>query len=333
MHLERGRPRDDAFACLYADGRLAAAVADGLGSRPHSRYGAAFAVAALCEELVAAMKEGPIGEPEAVRDFPQVAAGTTSNGPLLNLRHRLRRSWPWPLREMQPRSPVPVPVPDFGERAAGIPRDEAAEYWGTLAWRRSAPQEASAHAAALERAVRRAFQRARARLERYAADSGVPLEDLGCTLMGVLVDTSEGSIAAGHVGDGLTSWLHPRHGAQALVEPPSTNDPGQTFTFTQPDWEARLAVAAYASEEAADAPAIFLMTDGVAQDCTHPPPEGIFEKWSRDVEREMRSGGDAAISAQRLVRWLATYEARGSWDDRTLVVLLRDMPDTAIGVE
>lgn len=47
-HIRDGSPRDDAFAVRSAGEWLAVAVADGMGSRKRSRYGASYAVEALC---------------------------------------------------------------------------------------------------------------------------------------------------------------------------------------------------------------------------------------------------------------------------------------------
>src|SRR5262245_13594959 len=51
-HLHENRPRDDAFAARTLAACLAAAVADGVGSHSHSRFGAAFAVDYLCRHLL-----------------------------------------------------------------------------------------------------------------------------------------------------------------------------------------------------------------------------------------------------------------------------------------
>ena len=65
------------------------------------------------------------------------------------------------------------------------------------------------------------------------------------------------------------------------------------------------------------------MTDGVAEDCIHPPPHDIFQRWSRDIDRELRKDEPMPQIATKLLRWLASYEVKGSWDDRTLVTVLR----------
>jgi len=140
----------------------------------------------------------------------------------------------------------------------------------------------------------------------------------------MLLNTETGEVAVGHIGDGLVAKFHPGFGAKPLVEAPMPGEVGETYMLTQSDWEKYLAVRALSSQEAEGITTFYLMTDGVAEDCTHPPPEDIFQQWMRDIDREMRKDGPLPQTATRLLRWLATHEVRGSWDDRTLVLVLRD---------
>ncbi len=178
-------------------------------------------------------------------------------------------------------------------------------------------------APSLSAAVRSAFGSTRAELEGYVSRLGVPLRDIHCTLMCVLLDTRTGAFAAGHIGDGLIAALHPGFGARPAVEPPSTGNVGETYLITQDGWERYLAVTESSPAEAEGISTLYLMSDGVADDCSHPPPPGVFDRWARDIDREVRSSAGAGTSAVRLVRWLANYELPGSWDDRTLVVLAK----------
>lgn len=98
---------------------------------------------------------------------------------------------------------------------------------------------------------------------------------------------------------------------------------GETYVLTQSDWEKYLVVRSLSATEAQGITTFYLMTDGVADDCTHPPPADIFQRWARDMDREVRKEEPLPQTATRLLRWLATYEVRGSWDDRTLVVVMR----------
>jgi len=56
LHVHQQLSRDDAFLIRTADEWIAVAVADGVGSRRSSRYGATYAVGALCEFLLRAIQ-------------------------------------------------------------------------------------------------------------------------------------------------------------------------------------------------------------------------------------------------------------------------------------
>jgi hypothetical protein len=174
-----------------------------------------------------------------------------------------------------------------------------------------------------EEAVRRAFRHTRHDLEKFAKEQGFSLQDLHCTLLGLVLNTETGAFAVGQIGDGVIAAWHPDHKARFLVEAPTPGEAGQTYVLTQSGWGEYLAVKAYPSEEAEGWTTFYLMTDGVADDCIYPPPEGIFERWAQDMDREVRKE-DLPQTASRLLYWLATYKRRGSWDDRTLVVVFRE---------
>jgi hypothetical protein len=67
------------------------------------------------------------------------------------------------------------------------------------------------------------------------------------------------------------------------------------------------------------------MTDGVSDICS-PPPNGILDRFTRDIERELRRAPHTGDAALRLVRFLTETKVRGSWDDRTLVVVIPNRP-------
>ena len=61
LHLAKGTPRDDAFAIRSYGPWLAVGVSDGVGSRPHSRYGATYVAEALASMLLRPFVP-PLGE-------------------------------------------------------------------------------------------------------------------------------------------------------------------------------------------------------------------------------------------------------------------------------
>jgi len=339
MHIREGTPRDDACAIRSVGPWLAVAVADGAGSRPNSRYGASYAVASLCEHMLRLVQgvgsEQPPAETDAAPCPNPVAPTQQAGSPLFGCFPRL--TWLARLirtRALQQPESSPSPSQSFAEQPvmqvfaqsiSALPRNEARFAWGTLGWRRQERSHIEANNTPdLAECVRGAFHATREGLEVYAKQRGMHIGEVHCTLLGLLLDTRTGALGVGQIGDGLISCLHPGLGARPLVEPPVTGNVGETYVLTQSDWKRYLAVRALEPGETAGVSTLYIMTDGVAEDCTHPPPEGIFERWSRDIEKELRNASDPPAAAVKLMRWLATYQARGSWDDRTLAVLMRD---------
>jgi serine/threonine protein phosphatase PrpC len=362
LHLRDVRPRDDAFAVRSAGAWLAVAVSDGAGSRPQSRYGASFAVEALCEQLlreatgVTSPPEIQSAESASTADGNEKPTQVESIAPQEAAAHS-EGGFP---AQAAPKAEVSYPLPAFDVPPMSAPSDEAASTCGTLTWHwqppapnregeapaepvappeRRPPAEPAAPAEPapvgsagalpspppdLGECVRRAFQRTRQGLKGFAQSRGVALRELHCTLIGLLLNTETGAVAVGHIGDGLAAMFHPGMGAQPLVEAPTPGEVGETYVLTQSDWEKYLSVRALSPKEAEGITTFYLMTDGVADDCTHPPPEDIFQRWARDIDREVRKEESLPQTATRLLRWLATHEVRGSWDDRTLVVVMRD---------
>lgn len=352
MHLREKRPRDDAFAIRSAGAWVAVAVADGVGSRPYSRYGSSYAVEALCEQLLrealGVSKQPDLGK-DALKEQVEIEIHTppkmkTSHKPkpliLVQLLLRIASWMIQPSHSTQSNADVlvndRVELPD-PERSVLVNPTEGNEH-GTICWQCewdtigdvSVPQNPSRSTNLSEDAILRAFQRTRLGLEQFVQSRGLNLSDVSCTLQGLLLNTETGVVAVGHIGDGLIATLHQGLGAHPLVTPPRPGATGETFVFTQKDWQEHLSVRYLNSQESVGITTFYLMTDGVADDCIHPPPEDIFQRWARDIDRELRKHEQLSQTAARLLYWLANYKARGSWDDRTLVVILRK-PDTEQG--
>jgi hypothetical protein len=340
-HRHEGRPRDDAFAVGAAGVWLAVAVSDGVGSCPSSRYGSSFAVQTLSEHLLQealriSSQELPqtdvSSRPEEVcaqEESPPPEAVSTMEPPSTKSSRE-----PFPLfscvvtppTDEQANAWVTWSVYDLSlGRNERVPTDCCGGWVYDLSLGRNESEGVATDALQLvsEEAVRRAFRHTRHDLEKFAEEQGFSLQDLHCTLLGLVLNTETGAFAVGQIGDGVIAAWHPDRKACFLVEAPTPGEAGQTYVLTQSRWEEYLAVKAYPSEEAEGWTTFYLMTDGVADDCIYPPPEGIFERWAQDVDREVRKE-DLPQTASRLLYWLATYERRGSWDDRTLVVVFRE---------
>ncbi|MFJ5779775.1 protein phosphatase 2C domain-containing protein [Streptomyces sp. NPDC093094] len=324
QHSYNGRPREDAFAAR-SDGRwLAVAVADGVGSRPHSRYGAT-----LCAERLADHLLQGAAQCQQSNDLPHAE----------------------PVVQAEGLPPASDSAPDAGESSllvealvAGGPLGEfppalepsvqrlmesSAEHAATLTWNRRLPGPASLETAQdmtpaeLQALVRAAFVATRDDLDNFAESRGLTARDLSCALLGVVLDTHDGRGAGGHIGDGAIAVLDHAHAPRPLVDPPAPAEPGAVYAISHPRWETYLATAPFTAEPGQPPPSLLLMTDGVSVDHLYPPPEGVYEQACRDIQAQL-SGLPPGYAALKLVHWLATYRLPGSFDDRTLVAVLSD---------
>lgn len=333
LHIHEMRPRDDAFAVHSSGVWLAAAVSDGLGSRKQSRYGASFAVEALCEHMLRGVV-GIAASPDQQAGIASVKADNNNNS--THIGSIAQQGSP----TSKTRSSNWLCV--FESPSLVTPLDKDTTAFGTLAWywqppeddisdnerrqRQTQSMETTISQFQLDKHVHRAFQYTREGLEQFAQTRGVLLDELHCTLLGLLLNTDTGAVAVGHIGDGLVAAFHSGLGAQPLIEAPTPGGTGDTYVLTQSDWEKYLAVRFLSPKEAEGITIFYLMTDGIEDDCTHPPPEDVFQKWSRDIDREVRKEASLPQTATRLLRWLATYDVKGSWDDRTLVIVFKCTP-------
>src|SRR5947207_341533 len=75
IHLRGSLPRDDAFIIRGSGQWIAIAMADGVGSRPLSRYGATYAVEALTAALLRTLAE-PLAAGKASGHAPGASSAT-----------------------------------------------------------------------------------------------------------------------------------------------------------------------------------------------------------------------------------------------------------------
>jgi hypothetical protein len=172
----------------------------------------------------------------------------------------------------------------------------------------------------LEGIVRRAFVETRTAVARRAGDLGVEPADLGCTLLGVLIDTTTGISAHGQVGDGAIVGSNGAGLAGPLVDVPWSSDPNEVCPLVHPRWESFFNVRVIPAEYAPSL--IFVMTDGVANDCLPGVSEAELGAWIARLGDDIRSGPPAS-GAARLLRWIASYQRPDSFDDRTIVGIYR----------
>lgn len=175
-----------------------------------------------------------------------------------------------------------------------------------------------------------AFQDTRIDLQTFASKKGIEfrLDELHCTLLGLALNVKTGEMGVGQIGDGLILVFDDKKEAKLLAEPPSTDDPSSSYFITQVDWEKYLDTREVPVEQVEHSDTFYLMTDGVSNDCQYGPPADILQKWANDMDREIRLDSHLQVSAERLKKYLASYKAQGSFDDRTLVVIYKNKKKT-----
>jgi len=282
LHYHNDTPRDDAFVIHFDGTWLAAAVADGAGSRKLSRHGASLLAKKLCIRLLNAINSSHVLGHIADRD-PEIH---DDNSSLTSMKSGLR----------------PVIV-QLGEQFTDQTNTEKQSY--------------------LENLMLHAFQQSRHDLQQFAKSKNTPLDDFHSTLLGLLLNTKTDEMCVGQVGDGLMFALDDMGKVIKLTEPPSTDDPAASYFITQKDWENYKDIKTIDSRDVNHFSTIYLMTDGVANDCQYGPPPNILEIWAKDMDREIRLVPSIKITAERLKSYLSSYKAKSSFDDRTLVVIFR----------
>ncbi|MCL4488657.1 MAG: protein phosphatase 2C domain-containing protein [Chloroflexi bacterium] len=167
----------------------------------------------------------------------------------------------------------------------------------------------------------RAFGSTHLGLRQLAQDLGLSLSDLGCTALGLLLNTETGRGAVGQIGDGALLGLRKHGTVEELVTAPDTGDPQATYTLTRTDFTNYLKVQLIRS--VADDPyvAFYVMTDGLSGDLLYSPRAEAVRAWAQKVDWNLRVSSSPAQAAGGLINWLATYQVTGSWDDRTLVAI------------
>jgi len=391
LHVHQQLSRDDAFLIRTADEWIAVAVADGVGSRRSSRYGATYAVGALCEFLLRAIQgESNAGssvvaaqptvtttreeaspdrqddvKPSVVAAQPTVTTTREEASPDRqdDVKPSVVAAQPTVTTTREEASPDRQddvkPSVVAAQPTSMTPREETDKCrdnkynllaqpilktpqsidshsdeedssdtlelsrvtCGTLTWLQPSQRTTSETSAEVtDEKIRWAFRETRRGLEQFARSRQVAIHDISCTLLGLLFNTRTGLIAVGQIGDGLIVGSWRGEDTQILVDAPQPDAVGEVYTIAHNRWENYLAVKVISQHNTDPVEALYLMTDGVADDCF--PPVDLLKKWSCAVTSHLRNQKPFQ-AAKSLVHWLGTYKTKASWDDRTLVVILR----------
>ncbi len=319
LHVAQGNMRDDAFVIRSAGPWLAVGVADGVGSRSLSRYGAAYIADSLTIQLLRHF--APPVQPE-------------ENPASRRKRRRSKR------KTLAPPAPPEASEPAPGAMKLGATGSVA---WWTTSGRASgraktspitssqapsspesapADQPSSASSPTLADLVRQAFEKTHLGLKGYARYLGVDLSELGSTALALLLNTETGVGIAGQVGDGALLGVREDGSVGLLAD--LGEEEGFVHSITSSNWERNLVVGPEWGPPASLYRAYFVMTDGISGDLLYLPPDKMAA-WIGKVEEGAKRYPCHQVhyAAAALLNWLATYQVKGSFDDRTLVIVTR----------
>jgi len=329
MHLREGTGRDDAFLIRGLGPWLAIAVSDGIGSRPLSRFGASYTVESLTSQLLRPFSRLTPDPPahRVTSPVPEAPGALEELGP----------SWPKARSKVSPSSAGIVSAfsgAAKGARAKLTPSSSMAdvghEQVASVGWR-AAPSDskrlelgddslpggnAGDPTPDLHAVVRAAFEKTHLGLNEHARGLSLKVAELGCTALGVLMNLRTGGCIAGQVGDGAILGMTAQGQIQEIV--PGSEDPQDTPTIGKSNFADFLAI-----QPAPVAPlqAVFVMSDGLSGDLLYSDKEGALEKVGTQIVRNLLLSATPGQAAIGLLNWLAGYKVKGSWDDRTLVVV------------
>jgi hypothetical protein len=330
IHLARKLPRDDAFVIRSVGPWLAVTVADGVGTRPLSRYGATYVVESLAALLLRKLTPPPMA-------LSSVSLPTREDVELKDL------APPSTIEEV-----VPKPFAEFTSASQRKAEDNATQpsfqelrQIGSVGWWLSpalftspinhaqrppttspVPQfNSTRHEPDLEEIVAHAFDNTHLGLRHHAASLGVELADLSCTALALLLNTETGRGVVGQIGDGALLGLSAQGKVEELVHAEDTGDPQSTYTISRPNFRKYLAKQTIHPSPDNPFKAFYVMTDGLSNDLLFSP--NPVETWAKGVNAILQASSSPALAAAGMLNWLSTYQVKGSWDDRTLVVIMQ----------
>ncbi|MGC8777950.1 MAG: protein phosphatase 2C domain-containing protein [Candidatus Caldatribacteriaceae bacterium] len=282
-HLKEGKGREDCFLIRSKGEWLLFLLADGVGSAPLGAWGASLAVNFFAEEFLRGLPAGRCKEDASLKER--------------------EKRWRGYGAKLAP----PLSFAGVGTLSFYRKRE-------TLADNAPFPEEEPLEGLFLALEQTHNFLLASARRENHAP------QDLSTTLLGLLLDTFSGKGLAFQIGDGLILGVSGDE-CFPLLEV-GDFEVGETAVLTQENWREWCRFGFFVWEER-KLEAVFLMTDGVADDCLYAPPEDITSRFGKDLLRELKRFPDEETVSRRLLFWLSEYRAPSSFDDRTLVAVYR----------
>lgn len=277
LHVSNKVSRDDAFSVRTKGAWIIAAVADGVGSKEKSRYGAAFAVNRISCNLFECLSNirasaSTLIQTNEITKMAECPYSISTDGINLSISN--------------------------GELAKDL--------------------------------IVEALAKTRRDLTKFAKQQGWSLKEISCTLLVLVVNLESAEVWVAQIGDGLILGLTNENEAKPLVDCdfPNEDEPtSATFVITQDNWYQHLKIAGIKPKEIAKLKTIYLMTDGVADDCQYPPPENILQLWANQMDKRIRDFSSPTEAANWLCDHYLACAPRGNFDDRTLVILYRNQEE------
>jgi hypothetical protein len=358
LHRARNLPRDDAFVIRAAGPWLCAAVADGVGSRPLSRYGAAYTVESLTSQALRGLMpplkvpdRGPsmghaVHSAEPARATRDADEGYAPPAIIEALELRPWQSFTWEPtgREAAAFQSSPAQfhqvgsvgwTPSLNPAAAPAHRSQARQpspppsQFRIPGTTQEQDQQTIEPGGALDDAdlvqiMQHAFDSTYLGLQQHAHGLGLELADLSCTALALLLNVETGRGAVGQIGDGALLALASEGGVKELVQDlKTTDDPQIVYTLNRANFREYLAINIIDTPPTGPHPALYIMTDGVSGDLLYTPHTAEIERWASRLNAKLQAYASPAGAAAGMLHWLSTYQVSGSWDDRTLVVILQ----------
>lgn len=343
-HRYRKAPRDDAFVVRSAGPWVAIAVADGLGSRPLSRFGASY----VADCLSAALLDLVAGDPPPVSNSGPLPPVQDHDGPenknaskIRRIRYNVSRSEHRSFRLFQRQLltrafalPHHQELAGSGPGSADEPKSAASTQTGSISIRvDEMPDSREAESACidnrvLETIVQHAFRNAHSGLKAYAASMKRSVSDFGSTAVAVLFNIHTGQCAAGQVGDGAILGLRQSGSLKELVVEKETGDLQTTHTIGSDRYSAHLSVSILDHDPGDPLDTIYIMTDGISTDILYALNQEGLDRWGRLVRKNLWGSHDGREVAKAMLEWLMSYTVQGSGDDRTLIAISRKPAQT-----
>ncbi|MBK8796851.1 MAG: protein phosphatase 2C domain-containing protein [Anaerolineales bacterium] len=349
IHLAHGALRDDAFLVRTSGPWIAVAVADGVGSKTLSRYGATYVVEALTslllrqlspplsasdelrkeESFVISNNSPPasVGEVKLCTEAYQNITGQEFTDGLeewrakigvdsfdleMELTQAASIGW-WPsIQAKHPESSALVSQQESSIDNKAHPSKQI-----------GSDADVDAPTLNLLTIMDEAFQNTHLGLRDHANRLELELTELSCTALGLLLNVETGTGVIAQIGDGAILGLTAQGQVIGLIEAPDTGDPQATYTLNKPNFKTHLAISPIEAPKNDPIVAFYVMTDGLSGDLLYSPDPDSLRHWSQKVDHNLRYAASPAQAAAGMLNWLASYVVSGSWDDRTLVVITR----------